>query len=201
MNKLRTDLQIIHDWIPDGARVLDLGCGDGSLLNSLQQRNVTGYGLEIDNSQIAGCIESKVNVIQADLDLGLPQFSNQSFDFVILSQTLQAVKRPDFLLDEIIRVGKQAIIGFPNFGHWQCRKQLAFGGQMPVSKTLPDSWFDNSNIHLCTIKDFEKLSAEKHVTIIKRSILNHSHKDSLRIKLAPNLLGEIALYQIKKSTV
>ena len=98
-------------------------------------------------------------------------------------------------------IGKKAIVSFPNFGHWQCRKQLVFGGQMPVSKTLPDSWFNNSNIHLCTIKDFEKLAADKHVTIIKRSILNHSHKDSLGIKLAPNLLGEIALYQIKKSTV
>jgi methionine biosynthesis protein MetW len=198
---LRTDLQIIHDWIPNGARVLDLGCGDGTLLTALQQHNVTGYGLEIDNSQIADCIASKVNVIQADLDLGLPQFADQSFDFVILSQTLQAVKRPDFLLDEIIRVGKQAIIGFPNFGHWQCRKQLAFGGQMPVSKTLPSAWFDTTNIHLCTIKDFEQLCTNKQVTIVKRSIVDHAHQDSFGIKLAPNLFGEIALYQIKKSTV
>ena len=198
---LRTDLQIIHDWIPNGARVLDLGCGDGTLLTALQQHNVTGYGIEIDNSQIADCIASKVNVIQADLDLGLPQFADQSFDFVILSQTLQAVKRPDFLLNEIIRVGKQAIIGFPNFGHWQCRKQLAFGGQMPVSKTLPSAWFDTTNIHLCTIKDFEQLCTNKQVTIVKRSIVDHAHQDSLGIKLAPNLFGEIALYQIKKSTV
>jgi methionine biosynthesis protein MetW len=198
---LRTDLQIIHDWIPNGVRVLDLGCGDGTLLTALQQHNVTGYGLEIDNSQIADCIASNVNVIQADLDLGLPQFADQSFDFVILSQTLQAVKRPDFLLDEIIRVGKQAIIGFPNFGHWQCRKQLAFGGQMPVSKTLPSAWFDTTNIHLCTIKDFEQLCTDKQVTIVKRSIVDHAHQDSLGIKLAPNLFGEIALYQIKKSIV
>lgn len=198
---LRTDLQIIHDWIPNGARVLDLGCGDGTLLTALQQHNVTGYGLEIDNSQIVDCIASNVNVIQADLNLGLPQFAAQSFDFVILSQTLQAVKRPDFLLDEIIRVGKQAIIGFPNFGHWQCRKQLVFGGQMPVSKTLPSAWFDTTNIHLCTIKDFEKLCTDKQVTIVKRSIVDHAHQDSLGIKLAPNLFGEIALYQIKKSTI
>ena len=157
--------------------------------------------LEIDNSQIADCIASNVNVIQADLDLGLPQYADQSFDYVILSQTLQAVKRPDFLLDEIIRVGKQAIIGFPNFGHWQCRKQLAFGGQMPVSKTLPNAWFDTTNIHLCTIKDFEQLCADKQVTIVKRSIVDHAHQDSLGIKLAANLFGEIALYQIKKSTV
>lgn len=199
--RLRVDLQIINDWIPNGSRVLDLGCGDGTLLTALQQHDVTGYGLEIDNSQIADCIETGVNVIQADLDQGLPQFSDQSFDFVILSQTLQAVKRPDFLLDEIIRVGKQAIIGFPNFGHWKCRKQLAFGGQMPVSKTLPNAWFNSTNIHLCTIKDFEQLCTDKQVTIMKRSIVDHEHQDGLGIKLSPNLFGEIALYQIKKSTI
>jgi len=199
--KLRIDLQIINSWLPEGSRVLDLGCGDGTLLAALQQRGVTGYGLEIDTSQITDCIQSGVNVIQADLDQGLAQFAAQSFDFVILSQTLQAVKRPDFLLDEIIRVGKQAIIGFPNFGHWQCRKQLAFGGKMPVSKTLPSAWFDTTNIHLCTIKDFEQMCIDKQITIEKRSIVDHAHQDSLGIKLAPNLFGEIALYQIKKSTL
>ncbi len=197
--KLRVDLQIINSWIPAGSRVLDLGCGDGTLLAALQQHNVTGYGLEIGNSQITDCIQSGVNVIQADLDQGLAQFADQSFDFVILSQTLQAVKRPDFLLDEIIRVGKQAIIGFPNFGHWQCRTQLALGGKMPVSKTLPNAWFDTTNIHLCTIKDFEQMCSNKQVTIEKRSIVDHAHQNSLGIKLAPNLFGEIALYQIKKS--
>lgn len=199
--RLRTDLQIINSWIPESSHVLDLGCGDGTLLTALQQRDITGYGLEIGNNQITDCIQSGVNVIQADLDLGLPQFADQSFDFVILSQTLQAVKRPDFLLEEIIRVGKQAIIGFPNFGHWQCRKQLALGGKMPVSKTLPNAWFDTTNIHLCTINDFEQMCTDKHITIVKRSIVDHAHQDSLGIKLAPNLFGEIALYQIKRSTI
>jgi methionine biosynthesis protein MetW len=196
---LRPDLQIIFDWIPAGARILDLGSGDGTLLAALQQHDVTGYGLEIDNSQIAHCIESGINVIQADLDQGLPQFADQSFDYVILSQTLQAVKRPDFLLDEIIRVGKQAIIGFPNFGHWQCRLQLVFGGHMPISRTLPNRWYDSANIHLCTIKDFENLCTNKQVHIQQRCIVDHAHQDSLGIKIAPNLFGEIALYQIKKS--
>ena len=196
---LRPDLQIIADWIPSGARVLDLGSGDGTLLKALQDKEITGYGIEIDNSQIAGCIESDINVIHADLDQGLPQFADQSFDFVILSQTLQAVKRPDFLVDEIIRVGKQAIIGFPNFGHWQCRLQLTFGGIMPISKTLPNEWYNTANIHLCTIKDFEQLCADKHIHIEQRSIVDHAHQDSLGIKLAPNVFGEIALYQIKKS--
>lgn len=195
---LRIDLQIISDWVPDGARVLDLGCGNGSLLEHLQQRGVTGYGLEIDNSKLSDCIKAGVNVIQADLDQGLPQFSDQSFDYVILSQTLQAIKRPDFLLQEIARVGKQGIIGFPNFGHWQCRTQLAFGGHMPVSRTLPSSWFDTPNIHLCTVNDFEKLCRNNNMTVLSRSIVNHEHKDTLGTRLLPNLFGQIALYQIQQ---
>ena len=196
---LRIDLQIISDWIPDGARVLDLGCDNGALLKDLQKRGITGYGLEIDNSKFADCIKAGVNVIQADLDLGLPQFADQSFDIVILSQTLQAIKRPDFLLDEILRVGKKAIIGFPNFGHWQCRWQLAIGGHMPISKTLPNVWFDTLNIHLCTVKDFENICRTKHIQVQQRSIVNHAHKDTLGTKLLPNLFGQTALYQLTKS--
>ena len=195
---LRLDLQVISDWIPDGARVLDLGCDNGTLMNHLQQRGITGYGLEIDNSKFADCIKAGVNVIQADLDQGLPQFADQSFDFVILSQTLQAIKRPDFLLQEIARVGQQAIIGFPNFGHWQCRIQLAFGGHMPLSQTLSNQWFETPNIHLCTVQDFEKLCADKNIKVLSRSIVNHEHKDTLGTRLLPNLFGQIALYQIKK---
>jgi methionine biosynthesis protein MetW len=197
---LRVDLQIISDWIPDGAHVLDLGCDNGALLHELQKRDITGYGLEIDNGKIATCIASGVNVIQADLDVGLPQFADQSFDYVILSQTLQAMKRPDFLLDEIIRVGKQAIITFPNFGHWQCRLQLVLAGRMPVSRTLPSPWFATPNIHLCTIKDFERICDDKRISILNRCIVDHDHQDTLGIKLLPNLFGQIALYQINKTT-
>ncbi|MDO8826282.1 methionine biosynthesis protein MetW [Methylophaga sp.] len=193
---LRVDLQIISDWIPDNSHVLDLGCGNGALLKHLQQRNVTGYGLEIDNSKFTECIESGVNVIQADLDVGLGQFADQSFDFVILSQTLQAVKRPDFLLREIMRVGKQGIIGFPNFGHWQCRVQLGLGGKMPVSKNLPNAWFDTPNIHLCTLKDFEKICDQYGFSVVNRSVVNHEHKDTLGIRLLPNLFGQTAVYLI-----
>jgi methionine biosynthesis protein MetW len=195
---LRVDLQIISDWIPDGATVLDLGCGNGTLLRHLQQRGVSGYGLEIDNAKFAECIDSGINVIQADLDDGLPQFTDQSFDFVILSQTLQAMKRPDFVLEEIVRVGRNGIIAFPNFGHWQCRLQLGLGGHMPVSKALPNVWFDTPNIHLCTINDFEQMCHNKSFHIADRSIANHQHKDSLGIRLLPNLFGQIAVYLLSK---
>lgn len=195
---LRIDQQIISDWIPDGASVLDLGCGNGALLNHLQQRRITGYGLEIDNSKIADCIKAGINVIQADLDEGLSQFADQSFDFVILSQTLQALKQPDFLLQEIVRVGKKGIIGFPNFGHWQCRFQLALGGRMPVSKTLPAAWYETPNIHLCTIQDFERLCDSHHLEVLNHSIVNHEHKDSLGIRLLPNLFGQIAVYLVQQ---
>jgi methionine biosynthesis protein MetW len=195
---LRIDQQIISDWIPDGASVLDLGCGNGALLNHLQQRQITGYGLEIDNSKIADCIKAGINVIQADLDEGLSQFADQSFDFVILSQTLQALKQPDFLLQEIVRVGKKGIIGFPNFGHWQCRFQLALGGRMPVSKTLPAAWYETPNIHLCTIEDFERLCDSHDLDVLNHSIVNHEHKDSLGIRLLPNLFGQIAVYLVQQ---
>ena len=195
---LRPDLQIISDWIPDGSRVLDLGCDNGELLRHLQQRGISGYGLEIDNSKFAECIASGVNVIQADLNQGLPQFDDQSFDIVILSQTLQALKRPDFLLEEIIRVGKQGIIGFPNFGHWKCRLQLTLGGHMPRSRNLPHAWFDTPNIHLCTVQDFDTLCLNNQINVLHRSIVNHAHKDTWRTRLLPNLFGQIALYQIKK---
>lgn len=196
--KLRIDQQIISDWIPDGARILDLGCGNGTLLNHLQQRGITGYGLEIDNRRFADCIKAGVNVIQADLDEGLPQFADQSFDFVILSQTLQTIQRPDFLLQEIVRVGKKGIIGFPNFGHWHCRVQLALGGHMPVSKFLPDTWYSTPNIHFCTIQDFEALCKQHELDVLNRSVVNYEQTASMAIRLLPNLFGQIALYLVQQ---
>ena len=195
---LRIDQQIISDWIPDGAKVLDLGCGNGRLLSHLQQRGISGYGLEIDNSQFADCIKAGVNVIQADLDEGLAQFADQSFDFVILSQTLQTIKRPDFLLQEIVRVGKKGIIGFPNFGHWQCRLQLTLGGHMPVSKFLPETWYSTPNIHFCTIQDFEALCQQHHLSVINRSVVNDKQNNSLAIRLFPNLFGRTALFLVQQ---
>lgn len=195
---LRVDLQIISEWIPDNATVLDLGCGNGTLLRHLHKRGIHGYGLEIDNSKFADCIKAGINVIQADLDQGLSQFADQRFDFVILSQTLQAIQRPDFLLREMMRVGRQGIIGFPNFAHWQCRLQLALGGKMPVSGSLPHAWYDTPNIHLCTIADFEQLCQEQQLEIVNRSIANQDSRDGLAIRLLPNMFGQTAVYQIQK---
>lgn len=131
---MRADLEIIHDWIPAGSRVLDLGCGSGELLASLRDRKqVTGYGLEIDADNIAACVAKGVNVIEQDLDKGLGNFASNSFDVVIMTQALQAVEYPDRILDEMLRVGRQCIITFPNFGHWRCRWYLATKGRMPVS--------------------------------------------------------------------
>ena len=197
---LRPDLKIISHWIASGARVLDLGCGNGTLLKHLKDRGIKGYGLEVDNANFVDCIHAEVNVIQADLNHGLSQFADQSFDVVILSQTLQAIDRPDFLLAEIARVGQQGIIGFPNFGHWQCRLQLAFGGRMPVSKNLPNAWFSTPNIHFCTLRDFDKLCLNLNIKILKRRIFNHAYKETFSSKLAPNFFGQIVLYQVQKQT-
>ncbi len=198
---LRPDLEIIGEWIAPHSRVLDLGCGDGTLLSRLRAtRQVTGYGLEIDSANIVKCIKAGVNVIQTDLDAGLSDFDANSFDYVIMSQTLQAVYYPERLLDEMLRVGREGIVTFPNFGHWQCRLQLALGGHMPVSRTLPSEWYNTPNIHLCTLQDFERLCRKKGIAILERTVVDHAHRTSLGMRLWPNLLGEIALYRFQRQS-
>ena len=196
MSALRPDLTLIKEWIKPGSRVLDLGCGDGALLQTLrEERQVEGYGLEIDPANIVKCVSNGVNVIQADLDAGLSDFDDQAFDYVIMTQTLQAVHFPDQLLEEVLRVGRQGIVTFPNFGNWRIRSQLMFNGKMPVSKALPAQWYNTQNIHLCTLKDFESLCRERNIQILERSVVDHSHQQSSGSRLLPNLLGEIALYR------
>jgi len=197
---LRPDLDIITRWIQPGSKVLDLGCGDGTLLQYLQENHqATGYGLEIDPDNIAKCISAGINVIQTDLNAGLSDFDEESFDYVIMTQTLQAVKRPDLLLNEILRIGREGIVTFPNFGHWSTRLQLALGGHMPVSRTLPNLWFNTPNIHLCTIRDFEILCRQQDIHILQRSVVNYAHRSTIATRLLPNLLGEIALYRFQRS--
>ena len=194
--KLRADQSLIAKWIKNNARVLDLGCGDGALLANLQQeQNVSGYGIEIDEKNIISCLENGVNVIQTDLDAGLSQFDNNTFDYVIMTQTLQAIYYPEKLLTEMTRVGQEAIVTFPNMAHWKCRIQMALGGHMPKSKTLPYEWHNTPNIHLCSLDDFENLCAEKNIEILERKTIDHAHQISLGMSILPNLLGEIAIYR------
>ena len=150
----RPDFAAIAGWVRMGSSVLDLGCGDGSLLRYLQDsRRVTGYGMEIDDDSILACVKNGVNVIQGDLERGLSGFEDRSFDYVVLSQTLQAMKNSERVMKEMLRVGREGIVTFPNFGYWKNRLQIA-AGHMPVSDNLPYQWFDTPNVHLCTIADF-----------------------------------------------
>lgn len=199
MSGLRADLAIISRWIPAGARVLDLGCGDGTLLAHLMnEQNVTGYGLEIEPDNVVACVERGVNVLQLDLDAGLDQFEDNSFDFVLMTSALQEVRRPDELLEEMLRIGRESVVTFPNFGHWKPRVSLALRGLMPVSQALPNQWYDTPNIHLCTVRDFENLCAGRGMEITRRYVVNHAHRSNWGMRAFPNLLGEIALYQLKR---
>ena len=196
MKAPRHDLAVLADWIRPGSRVLDLGCGDGALLVYLREtRGVTGYGVEIDDLKVAASVRNGVSVIQQDLDQGLKDFADQSFDYVVLSLTLQATARPDQLLLEMLRVGREAIVTFPNFGHWHARWCVGIKGRMPVTDALPHAWYNTPNIHLCTLRDFEALCQKRQVQILERKVLDDQHRDSWLNRLSPNLFGEIALYR------
>jgi len=198
MIMLRSDLEKISSWIKPGSRVLDLGCGDGTLLEFLQkERQVSGYGIEISTKQVICCLEKGVNIIQADIDAGLADFDENSFDYVIMTQALQALQRPDQTLKEMLRVGEQSIVTFPNFGLWRHRLQLATGGKMPVSKALPAQWYETENIHLCTVDDFDAFCGQQDISVLQRDIVDYDHKADWLMRLWPNLFGELALYRIK----
>lgn len=199
MSTLRTDLQIISEWIHPDSRILDLGCGDGTLLQHLKEvRNATGYGIEIDHDKVVKSIANGVNVIQADLDGGLSDFDADSFDYVVMTQALQVVSYPDKLLNEMLRVGRQGIVTFPNFGHWRSRLQLGFGGRMPVTATLPHEWYNTDNIHLCTLIDFERLCDKLGIEVMQRTVVDATHRSSFGMRLLPNLLGEVAIYRFRR---
>ena len=196
---MRADLEIIHEWIPSGSRVLDLGCGDGDLLASLaEHKQVSGYGLEIDPDKITACIARGINVVEQNIDQGLGNFASNSFDVVVMTQALQAVHYPDRILDEMLRVGKTCIITFPNFGHWRCRWYLASKGRMPVSDFLPYTWYNTPNIHFCTFKDFEALCHQRQLRVLDRLAVDRQHRHSTASRLWPNLLGEIGIYRISR---
>lgn len=191
----RPDFAAIAAWIPQGASVLDLGCGDGSLLRYLQDtRKVRGYGVEISDLNIVACIQNGVNVIQGDLESGLSGFESSAFDFVILSQTLQATRHTEPLMQEMLRVGREGIVSFPNFGYWRNRLNI-LSGNMPVSEDLPYQWYDTPNVHLCTLHDFETFCDDHKMLILDRRVMTGDSE----VTLLPNLLGSTAVYRFKRA--
>ena len=191
----RPDYAAIGQWVERGARVLDLGCGDGSLLRYLWQvRQAPGYGVEIDDNRVLACVANDVNVLQVDLESGLSLFADGSFDTVVLSLTLQAMRHQEAILREMLRVGREVIVSFPNFGHWSARVQVMLG-RMPVSETLPYEWYDTPNLHHCTITDFEDLCRKLGVRIRERLVLHQGKA----VTLMPNLLGSLAVYRCTAS--
>ena len=188
-----TEEDAIVRWVAQGARVLDLGCGDGSLLQRLwAERQAPGYGVEIDDALVIQCLKNDVNVLQLDLEDGLAAFADRSFDVVILSETLQAIRHQEPLLKEILRVGREAIVSFPNFGYWRARIQIALAGHMPVSEELPYQWYDTPNVHHCTLVDFEALCAKLGLRILERVVLTGGEP----VSLLPNLLGALVIYRV-----
>jgi methionine biosynthesis protein MetW len=190
----RYDYELIGSWIPERSRVLDLGCGDGVLLAGLTATHgVFGYGVEIDAANVLASVKNGVNVVQADIEAGLANFGDNAFDFVILSQTLQAMHNAESVLNEMLRVGREGIVTFPNFGYWRHRLDI-LRGHMPVSKSLPYSWYDTPNIHLCTVKDFEDLCAKVNAEILDERVL---HEGATRTFL-PNLRGSLGVFRFRR---
>ncbi|MFW2176731.1 MULTISPECIES: methionine biosynthesis protein MetW [unclassified Moraxella] len=201
---MRIDQQLAEQWIRPHSKVLDLGCGDGELLAHLQQNlNVFGYGIEIDQAKINDGIAKGINVIEQDLNLGLSRFADKSFDTVVMARALQAVDNPDQLLLDMLRVGREVIVTFPNFAHWQNRIWLGIKGRMPMSDALPYAWYNTPNIHLCTFKDFEQLCADHDIKILNRYAVQESEKPysplmASIVRKNANLLADVAIYRVTK---
>lgn len=193
--KYRQDFAIIAGWVGFGSKVLDLGCGDGELLVYLRDSlEVNGYGVEKDDVNWLACLRNGTNVIQMDLEDGLSGFEDQSFDTVILSQTLQAMHKTEEIVQEMLRVGREIIVTFPNFGYWRNRLQI-ISGNMPVSKTLPYQWYDTPNVHLCTINDFDQFCKNHKISILERKVIT----DGDEVSFMPNLLGNLAMYRLRSN--
>ena len=191
----RADDDAIAAWIRPGSTVLDLGCGDGTLLRHLREtREVRGYGIEIEDDKVIACVANGVNVLQGDLDRGLAEFDSGSFDSVILSLTLQAMLHTEEIVLEMLRVGREAIVTFPNFGYWRHRLQV-IAGRMPVSDKLPYSWYDTPNVHLCTIHDFDEFCRKRSIRVLERLVFC----DGVPVHVLPNLMGSLAVYRFERA--
>jgi methionine biosynthesis protein MetW len=195
----RIDYQLIEDLVPDGATVLDLACGDGELLAELvREKGVHGSGVEISQAAVESCVAKGLSVFHGDLDEGLADFQDGSHDVVILSLSLQQLRRPRMIVREMVRVGRLAIVSFPNFAHWGVRAQLFFLGRMPVSKEIPYQWWDTPNIHLCTIRDFRKLCREEGLCIENQLYLRSVDAPPPARPLAPDFMARIAIFAVTR---
>jgi methionine biosynthesis protein MetW len=197
----RVDLLMIAEMVEPGSRVLDVGCGDGALLKLLAEaKGVDARGIELSRDGVATCVAHGLAVIQGDADADLVDYPDDSFDYVILSQTLQATRNPRRVLEQMLRVGRRAIVSFPNFGHWRIRRDLLFKGRMPVTENLPDAWYETPNIHFCTIRDFDDLVRDVGA-VTERARALDAWGQPLRLN-APwwfwNLFGEQAVFLLKR---
>jgi methionine biosynthesis protein MetW len=196
---MKSEFKVIADLLPNNSKVLDVGCGDGSLMNLLaKDKNIEVRGLELDQSNVQKCIVKGLPVIQGDAETELYQFPPQSFDYVILSQTLQAFYKPDKVLKELLRIGKSVIVSIPNFGYWKVRTSLLFFGKMPITKTIPNTWFNTPNLHMCTIKDLFNYCEDQNIEIKKVIGVNENNislikKSNLEMK---NLFSKLGIFLI-----
>ena len=198
---MKQEFKIIANNIENNTRVLDVGCGDGVLIEYLkQEKNIDVRGLEISKDKVQTCISKGLTVIEGNAEIDLKQFPNNSFDYVVLSQTLQAFLNPEIVINELLRVGKRAIVTIPNFGFWKVRLHLLFKGTMPVTKALPDEWYNTPNLHMCTIKDFVKFSKTMNFKIFKSIALNNMNTTKIdRSNLFfKNLFSELGIFLIEK---
>ena len=192
-------LEVIRNWVKKDSDILDLGCGEGEILKYLSEKlNTSSLGIEIDQSNINNCIQSGLNVVQQNIDEGLDNFKDESFDTVIMSQTIQVLKEPKKALLEVTRIGRESIVTIPNFGHWSTRINLLLSGKMPVTSSLPDKWHNTPNIHLCTISDFELLCEDCGINIIEKRFFSNAGNENFLTAFLPNIFASTAMYKISK---
>jgi methionine biosynthesis protein MetW len=197
VNRLRPDLAIMADLIPARARVLDIGCGDGALIERLvRTKNCDARGIELSREGVSGAVARGLSVVQGDADTDLVDYPSTAFDYVVLSQTLQATQRPADVLDQLLRIGRQAIVSVPNFAHWKARMSILFGGRMPVTAAMPVSWYETQNIHLCSIADFADLCAARRISVEQ---VIYMHKDQrLAFAALANWRADQAIFVLRR---
>ena len=190
--------KIINSWVPENSKVIDFGCGDGSLLKELfENKQVLGYGVEINDIKIEKCIEKGIPVIKLDIDKGLNDFMSSNFDLSIMARSIQCLKNPDLALNRMLELSKRCVVTLPNLGYWRCRINLA-SGKMPITPELPSSWYETENFHLCTIKDFENLCLKENISIKDKVFINRNGKQGGLSKINPNLFAVEGVYLLEK---